>query len=110
MNERDEASLRDMLDAARHARTFMIGKTREMLDSDDMLSFAVVRALEIVGEAAGRISAETRATLQDIPWKDVIGMRNKIIHEYDQVDFNIVWVTVEENLPPLISALEKYLS
>jgi uncharacterized protein with HEPN domain len=110
MNERDETRLRDMLDAARKAEAFMDGRTRLNLGQDEMLAFAVVRALEIVGEAASRVTTDTRTELAQIPWKDITGMRNKIIHDYDQVDLDVVWQTVAHNLPTLISELDRILA
>ena len=80
MNEKDKVRLREMLDAARRARAFVQNKTRQTLDNDEILAFAVVRALEIVGEAANQISAGTRETLPQIPWKNIVGMRHRIIH------------------------------
>lgn len=107
MNERDETRLRDMLDEARRARRFVEGKTRTDLDSDDQIvGFAVVRALEIVGEAANKVSQATRDTLPQVRWGDIIGMRNRMVHDYANVDYNIVWDVVVYDLPPLIIALE----
>lgn len=107
MNERDETRLRDMLDEARRARRFVEGKTRADLDSDDQIvGFAVVRALEIVGEAANKVSQATRDTLPQVRWGDIIGMRNRMVHDYANVDYNIVWDVVVYDLPPLIIALE----
>lgn len=108
MNERDEVRLRDMLDAARRARAFVENKTRDDLEKDNMLlGFAVVRAIEIVGEAAGKVTPETRAALPEIRWPDIIGMRNRIVHDYTNVDYSIVWKVAEEDLPGLIVTLEK---
>jgi uncharacterized protein with HEPN domain len=107
MNERDETRLRDMLDEARRARRFVEGKTRADLSTgDQMLGFAVVRALEIIGEAANKVSQETRDTLPQVRWGDIIGMRNRIVHDYANVDYNIVWDVVVYDLPVLIAALE----
>jgi uncharacterized protein with HEPN domain len=110
MNERDEVRLRDMLDAASKAEKFIVGKSRESLDIDDLLAFGLVRAIEIIGEAASRVTPETRQTSPQIPWKDIVGMRNKVIHNYNDVDYNLVWDTVTLDLPPLIVELEKILS
>mgnify|MGYP002682553035 CR=1 FL=1 len=107
MNERDEVRLRDMLDEACRARRFVQGKTRADLDAgDQILGFAVIRALEIIGEAANKVSQETRNTLPQIRWGDIIGMRNRVIHNYANVDYNIVWDVVVYDLPVLITALE----
>lgn len=74
-----------------------------------MFAFALTRALEIIGEAAARVSQETRADLPQIPWRSIIGMRNKLIHDYIAVDYDILWATVETELDTLISHLEKSL-
>ncbi len=107
MNERDEVRLRDMLDEARRARRFVQGKTRADLDKDDQIvGFAVVRALEIIGEAANKVSQETRDTFPQVRWSDIIGMRHRMIHDYANVDYDIVWDVVIYDLPALIAALE----
>jgi uncharacterized protein with HEPN domain len=108
MNEHDETRLRDMLDAARQARKFIAGKTRADLEKDDLLiGYAVTRAIEIVGEAASRVSAETRAELSHIPWPEIVGMRNRVVHNYVEVDYDIVWKVASESLLELIADLEK---
>jgi len=110
MNERDETGFRDMLDAAHRARKFVEGKSRASLEEDEMLlGFAVVRALEIVGEAASKITLETRAAFPQIKWSAMIGMRNRIIHDYLNVDYKIVWDVVNYDLPDLIAELEKII-
>ncbi len=86
MNERDETLLRDMLDMAQKTQVFLGGRGQEIVDRDEMLAFALVRAIEVLGEAASRFSAETRAGLVQIPWKVIVGMRNKIIHDYRTID------------------------
>jgi uncharacterized protein with HEPN domain len=109
MNERDETLLRDMLDMARKAQTFLGGRDQKAVEQDEMLAFALVRAIEVLGEAASKITPETRVQLPQIPWKIIVGMRNKIIHDYRTIDTAIVWKTVVEDLPPLIAELIKIL-
>lgn len=110
MNEQDKNRLHDMLDAARKARNFMKGKSRESLEANEaLLGFAVVRAIEVVGEAASKITPETRAQLPQIEWKNIVGMRNRVIHNYLEVDYDIVWKVLNENLVSLIAELEKVL-
>lgn len=99
-----------MLDAAQAALTFTAGKTRTDLTADLMLQFALVRALEIIGEAAARVTEPTRTAHPEIPWGPVIGMRNRLVHGYFDVDLEIVWLTTTKSLPPLIAALELLLS
>ena len=73
-----------------------------------MLELSLVRLIEIVGEAAARVSLERRTLYPSIPWREVIGMRNRLVHGYDSVDLDVLWDTVELDLPPLIIELEKY--
>lgn len=110
MNEQDRNRITDMLTAARRARDFTDGKTREELEEDnELLGFAVVRAVEVVGEAASKVTLETRQSLPQIPWHNIIGMRNRIVHDYLHVDYDIVWAVVTQNLPELIEQLESLL-
>jgi uncharacterized protein with HEPN domain len=99
-----------MLDYAREATALTQNKTRADLDSDRLLNLALVRLLEIVGEAAGRVSPAERARYPQIPWAQIVALRNRLIHGYDWVDFDILWQIVHHDLPPLIAALEKILS
>jgi len=98
-----------MQDAARKAIAFATGKTRASLEVDDMLVYALVRALEIVGEAASKVSQTFRDQNPQIPWRASIGMRNQVIHAYSQVDLDIVWDTVTYNPPKLLIELDKLL-
>src|SRR5689334_8962268 len=101
--------LRDMLDHAREAVVMASSRARRDLDTDRQLNLSLVRLLEIVGEAAGRVPAEERARHRDIPWPEIVGLRNRLIHGYDSVDFDILWRILSDDLPPLIAALEKAL-
>ena len=103
---RDAGYLLDILNAARGARQYLSGRTFETFLSDVQCQDAVVRRLEIMGEAARRIKAETRAKLTDLPWEQMIGIRNVMIHDYDDIDLEIVWDTVMKDLPPVIQRLE----
>jgi uncharacterized protein with HEPN domain len=85
---------------------YVLGKTKEEFLRDSQCQDAVIRRLEITGEAARRISQPTRARISQVPWAAMIGMRNLIIHEYDDVDLQVVWDTVQEHLPNLIQAIE----
>ena len=102
--------LRHMLDHAREAVSMAEGKTRVDLEMERQLNLSLVRLLEIVGEAASRISREDRSRYLDIPWPEIIGLRNRLIHGYDAVDLDILWQIVKEDLPPLIDKLEKIVS
>jgi uncharacterized protein with HEPN domain len=101
--------LRHMLDHAKEAVDMARGKTRADLDTDRQLNLSLVRLLEIVGEAAGRVPAEERVLHPDIPWPEIVGLRNRLIHGYDSVDFDILWQIVTDDLPPLVAELEKGL-
>ena len=98
-----------MLDHAREAVAFARGKTRRDLQRDRLLQLGLVRLIEIVGEAAARVSDQTRDAYPGIPWAQIVSTRNRLIHGYDFVDYDILWKTVEEDLPDLIRALEKLL-
>lgn len=109
-SEADRVRLQHMLDAARRAVRFAEGRSREDLDDeDDPLRHALVRQIEIVGEAAGKVSSGTRADLPDVPWPDIIGIRNRLIHAYFDVDLDILWATIQRSLPALIQSLESDL-
>ncbi len=108
-HDRREARLRHMLDHAREASAMAAGKTRKDLDADRKLNLALVRLLEIVGEAANRIPARERAQYQTIPWSQIVGLRNRLIHGYDSVDFDILWQIVTRDLPALIASLEQII-
>lgn len=110
MNAEDLIRLRHMLDAAQEAVSFAHGRTRDDLSSDRMLLLSLVKEIEIIGEAANRISAATRANLPDIPWPDLIGMRHRLIHAYADVNLDVVWTTVIADLPSLIRVLQPVLS
>jgi uncharacterized protein with HEPN domain len=92
-----------MFDAATEALEFMRAKSRSDLDADRMLVLSVIKELEIIGEAANKVSAETRTQNSGIRWQDIIGMRNRLIHGYFDIDLDIVWSTVTKDLPPLNS-------
>jgi uncharacterized protein with HEPN domain len=102
--------LRHMLDHAREAVAMAQGKTREDLDTDRQLNLSLVRLLEIIGEAAGRVPQEERARHPSIPWPEIVSLRNRLIHGYDSVDFDILWQIVAQDLPQLIGALERIVS
>ena len=99
--------LRHMLDYAREAITLVRGKSRADLDSDRLLNLALVRLIEMVGEAANRVPSNERTQYPEVPWAQIIGMRNRLIHGYDFVDFDILWQTVVEDLPGLVAVLKR---
>ena len=95
-----------MRDHAREAMILLSGKSRADLEADRVLSLAVVRLLEILGEAARRVPSEMQQLHPSIPWSYIIGMRNRLIHGYDRVDLDIVWSVVVADLPSLVAELE----
>jgi len=106
----DSVSMQDMLDHAREAADMLRGKTRSDLDDDRMLQLALTRLVEIVGEAAARVSGQTRQRESELPWPEIIGMRNRLVHGYDVIDLDVLWDTVVSDLPPLIAKLERILA
>ena len=110
MSPHDEIRLRHMAEAAESALSFLEGRARADLDDNKMLLFALVRAVEIVGEAASKVSAEARAETPDVSWNVIVGMRNRLVHAYFEVDRDIVWTTVTEALPPLRAQLKSILA
>lgn len=96
-------------DSVKKILEYMEGKSKEEFQKNSMLQDAVVRQLEIIGEASNRISIKIRNKYPDIPWKLIIGMRNRIIHEYFGIKYSIVWDTVHEDLPALEIHLEKII-
>jgi uncharacterized protein with HEPN domain len=99
-----------MRDHAREAMDLARGKTRKDLDEQRVLNLALVRLLEIIGEAANRVPATDRERYAQIPWEQIIGLRHRLIHAYDRVDFDILWQIVTRDLPPLVAELEKILA
>lgn len=108
-NHEDMVRLRHMLDAAQKAVNFVQNRNRVDLDTDEILSLALIRLLEILGEAARGLSKEFRQRNPHIVWQQIIGMRDRLIHGYFDVDMDIVWAILNTDLPPLISDLEKIL-
>jgi len=107
MSRREDAvALRHMLEHAREAYEMARGKRRRDLDRDRKLNLALVRLLEVIGEAANRVSPDARARYTSIPWPEIVGLRNRLIHGYDAVDFDILWKIITHDLPLLISELE----
>ena len=98
-----------MLEAAEAATGFLTGRSGADLGSDRMLMFAVVRAIEVVGEAANHVSDDGRSLLPSLPWPAIIGMRHRIVHAYFDVDPETVWKTVVDELPVLSAALKAAL-
>ena len=106
---RDRAYLFDILEAAKRILQYTEKKSEDQFISDIQCQDAVIRRFEIIGEAARRISDEMKNEYPEIPWFEMVGMRNIMIHEYDDIDMTILWDTIQKDLPPLISLLEKMI-
>jgi uncharacterized protein with HEPN domain len=102
----DAISMRQMLDHAREAARLAQEHTRTELDSDRLLGLALLQLLLILGEAASRISSACQETHPEIPWRQIISLRNRLIHGYDTIDFDILWKIITTDLPSLIASLE----
>ena len=110
MRADDLVRLHHMLDAAREAVGFVQGLNRADLESDRKLVLALVKAVEIIGEAANQIPQTSREYAPYIPWEDIIGMRHRLVHAYFDINLDILWQTVQGDLLPLIGAIEKLIS
>jgi len=98
--------VRHMLDHAREAVEMARGRSRVDLDTDRQLNLALVRLLEVVGEAATRVPEEFRRRHPRVPWREAVGLRNRLIHGYDTVNFDILWTIIQQDLPRLIEQLQ----
>jgi uncharacterized protein with HEPN domain len=110
MKPEDQGRLEDMLSAAQDAYKFAADHDSSDLLTDRMLFLALVKAVEIIGEAASRVTEETCQKHPEIAWKGIIGMRNILVHAYGSIDNHELWETIQVDLPPLIDALERILS
>lgn len=109
MRRDDLIRMRHMLDATQKAMAFAEGKSRTDLAQDSMLAYAVVRAVEIIGEAASKISRYSQELHNEIPWRQIIGIRHRLVHGYDDINFDILWETVTIALPPFVRTLESII-
>ena len=103
---RDDACLLDRLLAARDALGFVSGLTFPQFEQSRLHQRAVLKAVELIGEAAAKVSPDTRQSHNEIPWKEIVGMRNRLVHAYFDVNLVRVWDTVQEDIPRLVSLLE----
>lgn len=107
---RDSAYPADILKAAKAILRFVQGVTKPHFLANEEKYEAVNRKFEIIGEAARHLSPEARGQFPDVPWQLITAMRNILIHDYDDVDLNVVWDTIQDDLPPLIAKVEAYLA
>ncbi len=107
---KDNAYLYDILDSARIIQRYIADLTREEFENNTEKQDAVIRRFEIIGEAARHLSPDAQKAFPDVPWKLITGMRNILIHDYDDVDLDRVWKTAHDDLPGLIARLESYLA
>lgn len=106
-SDKDLARLKHMLDSTKAILSFAKGRQRTSLDKDRLFLSAVLREFEIIGEAAGRISEKTKKKFPSIPWKELVGLRNRLIHAYFDVDHDIIWKTIRDYLPSFQEHLQK---
>jgi uncharacterized protein with HEPN domain len=110
MTRHDETTrLRHMLDYAQEAADMARNRQRQDLDSDRQFRFALTHLVEIVGEAAAHVSRQFMQAHTDIPWAGIIGLRNRLIHGYTDVDLDVLWKILHDDLPPLIEQIKKAL-
>ncbi len=102
----DSVSLRQMLDHIEEATAIAHGRTREDLESDRVFFLALLKLVEIVCEAATRVTQAAQAAHPEIPWREIIGTRNRLIHGYDAVDYDILWEIVATDFPPLAQQIK----
>lgn len=109
MAKNDLIRLKHMLEAAHDCLEFANNRDRKDLETDKMLSFAIIRALEIFGEAAANMSKSLQQKHPNIQWRGIVGMRNRLIHAYFEINYDTVWQALKYEMPKLIPDLEKLL-
>ena len=105
MNIDDELRLLHMLEAAEEALAFIKDRARDELDMDRMLVLALVKEIEIIGEAASHIDKATQDELPELPWHDIVNMRHRLVHAYYDINLSILWQTIKQDLPTLIEMI-----
>ena len=109
MQSEDKIRLRHILDEAAEACHYVEDIAFDEFAKEGKTVRAVIRCIEVIGEAVSKISIEFREEHPDVPWQKIIGMRNRLIHVYFDIDYDIIWQTVKENLPPLIEQMQSIL-
>jgi len=110
MRKDDYVRFQHMLEAAKEAVAFAKDRQRADLEQDRMLTLAIIKDVEIIGEAASKMSGSARESFDEIPWDAMVGMRNRLVHVYFNIDYDRVWDTITDDLPPLIERLEQIVS
>jgi uncharacterized protein with HEPN domain len=105
MQPEDQVRVRHLVDAATTARSFIEGHERADLDTDEMLRLALTKLVEIIGEAARQVTAEGRAEMPEVPWSAAARTRDRLVHHYFDIDLDVLWATVTEDLPMLLNLL-----
>lgn len=108
--DKDRIRLQHMLDHGTEAMQMARSRVRRDLDKDRQLNLALVRLLEIVGEASARVTEDTKRNHPQVAWVEIAGLRNRLVHGYDDVDFDILWDIIQLDLPPLVSTLTTILN
>ena len=109
MKPADQVRLRHIVDALTSTIRFTEGRRRQDLDEDEMLTFALVYAVQIVGEAANRVSVEFRDQHPEVPWGIIISMRHRLVHAYSDINHDILWTTATEAAPKLLAQINSLL-
>lgn len=110
MPRSDRLTLEQMLDTAQHIVAIARPHTRESLDADEVAHMALLHLIQRLGEAASRLSADFRARHEEFPWAEMIGMRNRIVHGYDDLDSEVVWRVATDDIEPVVASLERALA
>ena len=110
MNRRDVNLLRLMLEAAHDARSFIAGESRQSLDRDKKLLFALTKSMETISRIAVQVSDEAKAGCPDVPWRELIELSPNLTHAYFHIDADMLWQTATRELPQLVIALERSIA
>jgi uncharacterized protein with HEPN domain len=103
----DNIRIQHIIEAAENIENFISGRCKNDLHNDKLLLLALTRAIEIIGEASARITQETKANMPEIPWAIIVGMRNRLVHAYFDINVDIIWLTATKNVPALVAMLKK---
>jgi uncharacterized protein with HEPN domain len=106
MKKNDTLYLVHMVEQARKIQARVANLTRDQFDQSETHQLVLVHQVQIIGEAASRVSPETRETIPAIPWRQIVGMRNRIVHDYLEINYDVVWSVAIQSVPELLSVLE----